>query len=134
MSMGKERFVPFLHRQLPPSVRPVQPRDTFSNLECPVEVCGERACKWVSLLLCLWLLGFMYFHANLHPAINNELNIVELLTHLYHIFIFLLSTATCALLLMSHLFGDIYLSLNFRLVDYPTTDGFLMDSRIDKVL
>lgn len=99
---GKRKVCAFPTKAAAPFVRLVQPRDTSSNHECSVEVCGERACKWVSLLLCLWLLGIIYFHAIPRSAIN-KLNIVELLTHLYHIFIFLLSSATCVLLLMSHL-------------------------------
>lgn len=100
---GEGKVCAFPTEAAAPFVSAVQPRDTFSNHECPVEVSGERPCKGLSLLLCLWLLGITYFHASPHSAINNELNVVELLTHLYHIFIFLLSSATCVLLLMSHL-------------------------------
>lgn len=80
-----EKFVPFLQRQVLSSCETCSSERYF--LQSPplssvlimsvrrfVEKEPASGCE---LFLCLWLLGFLYFHVSLHSDINNELNITE---------------------------------------------------------
>lgn len=84
-----EKFVPFLQKQLLPSGETCStnryflqspPLSSVLMMRVQWRFVEKEPASGCELSLCLWLLGFLYFHVSLHSDINNELNIAEFLS------------------------------------------------------